>query len=77
MRNRSILAAHYQIPTRSASEANPKYTPRWRFLKLRYLGLHHGAALYSTGKAAASRRFSLAMPPGVFSRCERYFSSRP
>ena len=46
-------------------------------LKLRYFTMDHAAARNSAGKAAASRRCSLAMPPGVFNRCERYFSSRP
>ena len=51
--------------------------PGVRVLKLRYFRLNHTPVLYSEGKAAMSRRFSLAMPPGVFNRSERYFSSRP
>jgi len=71
------LAAVRSTPTRSASEDCKTSSPRLRFLKLRYSGLNHAPVLYSVGNAAVSRRFSLAMPPGVFSRSERYFSSRP
>ncbi len=65
-----------------ASDEKPKsvelgHNPEALLLKLRYFGLNHTAVLYSAGIAAASRRLSLAMPPGVFSRWARYFNSRP
>ena len=58
-------------------DVSPPSKPEASVLKLRFYTMIYVPVLYSVGKAEASKRFSLVMPPGVFNRSERYFSSRP